>query len=73
MELYACYLCDPDGHAASFETLEAVSDAEALARSRGMLEQHATCAYVVTWCGDRKVGKLYRSPASAERRGSTAV
>ena len=57
MELYTFYPCKADGSAASFETFHLPDDAAALDRAAAVLSQHASCAYVAVWCGDRLVAR----------------
>lgn len=60
MAVYTFYLCNAGGGANSFEAFALGSDAEAPARARKMLEDHASCAYVAVWDDQRLVLENHR-------------
>ena len=55
MPIYTFYPCRADGSSTTFEAFELDGDEEARVRASLLLEQHASCAYVTVWQGDRQV------------------
>ena len=51
---YRGYIVDVDGHFIGFEPLICWDDAEAVAKTRGMIDGHD----VELWCGERLVKRL---------------
>ena len=58
--LYTFYPCDPDGSSQTFEAVELPGDRLAAERAELILRDHASCAYVAVWEGDRPVLTLAR-------------
>ena len=60
MANYTFYACKADGVSLSFVTFDLDSDEAAQEQAALVLEDHATCAYVETWAGERRVLTLRR-------------
>lgn len=65
MPLFTFYPFRSDGSSTAFETFELPDDDRALARARQVLREHASSVEVVIWQGERKVGAVARTTASA--------
>jgi hypothetical protein len=55
----------PDGAVPVVELLPGATRPEALARARGFLAEHASCARVEVWLDGRMVGEVAREPVTA--------
>jgi hypothetical protein len=64
---YTFYPCKADGVSTSFLAFDLRSDDEAHEQARLVLDDHASCAYVEAWQGERKVLTLHRPPDDAGR------
>lgn len=74
MTTYTFYVCKADGVSLSFVTFDLESDEAAREQAALVLEDHASCAYVETWSGERRVLTLHRpSDAGAPRDGGARV
>jgi hypothetical protein len=73
---YTFYACKTDGVSVSFVTFDLESDVAAREQAILVLEDHASCAYVETWAGERRVLTLRRPPEPSagplHPRGGTA-
>ena len=68
MPAYTFYPCKPDGVSTSFATFELGSDDDVREQARLVMEDHASCAYVEAWQGERRVLTI-RRPAEAQQPG----
>ncbi|HEY3695915.1 hypothetical protein [Phenylobacterium sp.] len=62
MATYTFYPCKADGVSTSFIAFDLDSDEEARERAQLVLDDHASCAYVEAWQGERKALTLGRLP-----------
>lgn len=70
--LYTFYPCDPDGSSQTFEAVELPGDRRAGERAELILRDHASCAYVAVWEGDRRVLTLARRALERDARAQVA-
>lgn len=55
MPLYTFYPCRLDDTSLTFESHDLADDAEAWTCAMRVLQEHPSAAFIVAWCGDRRV------------------
>jgi hypothetical protein len=60
MPTYTFHVFETARPSDAFEAAELADDAEAMGYAFAMLEAHPGAAYVVVWCGDRRVLTRHR-------------
>lgn len=61
MSLFSFYPYRADGSSCGIETFDLEDDLQALTRARDVLADHQSCAEVVVWQGERRVGAIARA------------
>ena len=65
MTLFSFYPYRADGSSSGIETFELANDRLALTRAREVLAGHPSCAEVVVWRGEHRIGAVARAELEA--------
>jgi hypothetical protein len=64
MQYYRCYLLDSAKSTQAIETIEALTDADAMAKARERLDTQVACWFAEVWSDGRMVGEVARPGSS---------